>query len=260
MAGWVRGSTIGVLLVIASVALWGQVVAAQERRVVAVGVVDERGEPVAGLAAENFRGKYRGKAVKVISAEREAGPRRIVVLLDMSESMDGAPGKWSYARTAFEGLVAYGPEGAKLALVTFDGAPEKRIGFEEWNAEAGLALGELEKPRKVRKGERPRELWEAWRIAEEEMLAERRLGDVVYFISDGPQVVYGDAVPAGSANSRPPVCDGIRYFTFDFPERGRGRPLLSELAEGTGGGSLHAVFGGAIRDRVSKAYVPLEGV
>ncbi len=35
---------------------------------------------------------------------------------------------------------------------------------------------------------------------------------------------------------------------------------MSGLAAATGGEALHAVFGGAIRDRVSKAYVPLEGV
>ena len=35
---------------------------------------------------------------------------------------------------------------------------------------------------------------------------------------------------------------------------------MSSLAAATGGEALHAVFGGAIRDRVSKAYVPLEGV
>jgi len=99
-------------------------VAAQERRVVAVNVLDEQGRQVTGLTAENFRGKYRGQPVRIVAAEWDTGPKRIVILLDMSESMDGVPGKWSYARTAFQGLLAHGPEGARLALVTFDGAPE----------------------------------------------------------------------------------------------------------------------------------------
>ncbi|MCI0659216.1 MAG: VWA domain-containing protein, partial [Acidobacteria bacterium] len=156
----------------------------QERRVIAVGVVDEKGEQVAGLRAENFRGKYRGQPVKIISAERDAGPRRIVIVLDVSESMDGAPGKWSYAQTAFQGLIANGPEGARLALVTFDGAPEKKIGFEEWSAEAGLALGELERPRKMERGAKPLGLLGAMK-AGLGLLGEERAGDVFFVITDG---------------------------------------------------------------------------
>ncbi len=246
------------MCVVLLVLVWAAAASGQEKRVVAVNVVDEQGQPVTGLRAENFRGKFRGEAVKIVSAEWDARPKRIVILLDMSESMDGTPGKWSYAQTAFRGLLAHGPEGARLALVTFDGAPEKRIGFEEWEAQAGLALGELEKPGRVEKGKRPRSLWEAWGLAEQ-MLAEPRPGDVVYFITDGSPV-SSDALPADSGNSRSLECDGVRFFTFDFYERGSGGWDLSSLASSSGGEALHTVLGNMIRDRRSKAYVPLEGV
>ena len=229
-------------------------VAAQERRVVAVNVVDEKGEPVVGLGAENFRGKYRGEPVRIVSAEWDTGPRRIVIVLDVSESMDGAPGKWSYAQTAFQGLIANGPDGARLALVTFDGAPEKRIGFEEWSAEAGLALGELERPRKMERGAKPLGLLGAMK-AGLGLLGEVEAGDVFFVITDGWRTPE-----EGGEELRSVYCGGMRVFTFDFFVRGGGGANMSGLAAATGGEALHAVFGGAIRDRVSKAYVPLEGV
>lgn len=226
---------------------------AQEKRVMAVNVLGEEGRPVTGLRAENFRGKYRGQPVKIVSAEWEPGPKRIVVLLDMSESMDGVPGKWSYAQTAFRGLMTHGPEGARLALVTFDGAPEKRIGFEEWNAEAGLALGELEKPGKREKGSELVGLLGAME-AGLEMLEEPKVGDVFYVITDG----WSEGGESGSVQRM--FCGGVRMFAFGFIERGGGGVDFRSFAADTGGESLTAVFGTAIRDRRSKAYVPLEGV
>jgi hypothetical protein len=226
---------------------------AQERRTVAVNVVDEQGRQVTGLKAENFRGKFRGQAVKIVSAEWDAGPRRIVVLLDMSESMDGVPGKWSYAQTAFKGLLAHEPEGARLALVTFDGGPEKRIGTEEWGEAAGLALGELEKPGKREKGSRLTGFLDAVE-AGLELLGEARAGDVLYVISDGWSV-GGESEPFDKV-----FCRGVRVFAFGFVERNTGGVDFRTLARDTGGDSLTAVFGFALRESRSKAYVPLEGV
>ena len=86
---WIPWARTAALVVMAGL-VWGANVAAQERpiappsgaqgkRVVAVNVVTQEGQPVEGLGAENFRGKYRGEAVKIVSVERDTGPRRIVI-------------------------------------------------------------------------------------------------------------------------------------------------------------------------------------
>lgn len=60
---------------------------AQERRVIPVSVVGKDGKIVEGLTAANFRGKFRGKEVTIISANLPPKPLRIAILLDTSKSM-----------------------------------------------------------------------------------------------------------------------------------------------------------------------------
>jgi len=60
--------------------------AAQERRVIPVTVVDRQsGRPVQGLTVTSFR----SKSFEVISATPKSGPYRIVLLVDLSGSMNG---------------------------------------------------------------------------------------------------------------------------------------------------------------------------
>lgn len=56
----------------------------QERRVIAVSVVDKEANFVGGLTADNFRGEFRGKEVKILSVEPNTEPRKVIVLVDSS--------------------------------------------------------------------------------------------------------------------------------------------------------------------------------
>jgi uncharacterized protein with von Willebrand factor type A (vWA) domain len=92
-------------------------------RTVSVNVVGEGGVFLRGLNKENFRVTYRGKPANVLHLACTEGPRRVVILLDVSGSMSGQEtgesGKWQIARAAAWELVASLPRGSKAALITF---------------------------------------------------------------------------------------------------------------------------------------------
>src|SRR2546428_12528825 len=57
------------------------------------------GQPVASVPTSSFKGEFRGKPVRILSATRDLGPRRIVVLLDASASMAGfQKEKWACSK------------------------------------------------------------------------------------------------------------------------------------------------------------------
>src|SRR3972149_2012270 len=84
------------------------------RRTLAVNVLDEQGNQVSGLTAANFRAEFRGQPVKILSAALDTQPRRIVLLVDVSESMAARVGKGELAaRPAGD---SSDPSGARTAL------------------------------------------------------------------------------------------------------------------------------------------------
>lgn len=62
-------------------------VAAQERRTIAVSVIDKQGKFVEDLTTENFRGKLSREPIKILSVELARGSRRIGIVID-SFSLD----------------------------------------------------------------------------------------------------------------------------------------------------------------------------
>jgi len=88
------------------------------QRTAVANVLTEAGQQVADVPASSFRGTFRGKPVRVVSATRDLGPRRIVVLLDASGSM-GQPGKWELARGAVREIVLTSPAEYQIAFLIF---------------------------------------------------------------------------------------------------------------------------------------------
>jgi len=150
---------------------------------VVANVLTEAGQPVADVPASSFRGTFRGKPVRVLSATQDPGPRRIVVMLDASGSMGQPPGKWQLAHGAAREIVLTSPAEYQIAFLIFADKVDRVVGFPEGRKAATDGLAALEPGRGwIPKGKTA--LFDA--ILEGlELLGSARPGDVIYVITDG---------------------------------------------------------------------------
>lgn len=121
-----------------------------EQRNVIVNALDARGMPITNLGVDNFRGRYRGRPVKILSSGRREDPNgRIFVLFDTSASMAGAvdSSKWKIARVAALDFVSSAPPQARISFMTFAAAVGQRFDadggrqpIQDWLNSAGAAL------------------------------------------------------------------------------------------------------------------------
>jgi len=108
-------------------AAFGQEVLPCQQRTMIANVVDDRGITPTDLTRENFKIAYKGRTANPLSVVYTDGPRRVVVLLDVSGSMNRqGTGKWEVARAAAGELVAALPPGSKASLTTFSEKTEIR--------------------------------------------------------------------------------------------------------------------------------------
>src|SRR5439155_2944461 len=115
-------------------------------RTVTVNVFDGTGNPVKSLGKANFRAVMHKREVGIVSASYDAGPHRIVILLDTSGSMiSGA--KWKAAVAVAEALVSLASPQSSFALLTFTDHVEDRIGFGHGRKEVADELAKLESTR-----------------------------------------------------------------------------------------------------------------
>ncbi|MSO18911.1 MAG: hypothetical protein EXQ56_00355 [Acidobacteria bacterium] len=110
-------SRILILLLLTERILLGQESCLQQS--VPVGVIDSRGELVAGLDISSFRGEFRGKPVEIKSAMIDHQPRRILMLLDVSGSITLDHEIWNFAVQAAADAIRELTGGNALALASF---------------------------------------------------------------------------------------------------------------------------------------------
>lgn len=212
------------------------------QRVVVVSVVDKEGNPVSGLTAEDFRGEFRGQPVKIVAVEPESDAPRIVLLLDVSDSMREAK-QMGLARMAAVDLITSVPGGQRMALLLVSGDVSKEVGFGENRA---LLLARLPRVEEELSGYPPGTALLDAILEALAVLGTSQAGDVIYVISDG-----GDnASKAGLRKvERALLESGVRLFGFLLPERvfvGRSPVpelryegyVVRELAEQSGGAVL----------------------
>jgi len=201
------------------------------RRTLAVNVLDERMQPVSGLTAVNFRGRFRDEEVRIVSVTADTQPRRIVLLVDVSESMATRVGRWGLAVEAAEHLLGTGPPDSTIALVTFAEKVEARTGFEFETQKARQALkavrpaGDSSDPSGTRTALRDA-VMEATRL-----LTPSRTGDAIYLITDGYDTfsrAKDEEVEAALLGS------GARLFAVVLPDWA-GPSLFVETPQGPAG-------------------------
>lgn len=203
------------------------------------------GQPVASVPASSFKGEFRRKPVRILSAMRDLGPRRIVVLLDASGSMAGlTKGKWDFVQRAASDVAAHAPADSSVALVVFNDKVKQKVDFS-----AG-PQAVLERIAQVRAGRTPDRLPAGRTPLRDAILEGLKLlepatpGDVIYVITDG-----GDNASKSSpvAVEKALVSAGIRLFGFlvaDSPELRRvpeeesGRHDFLQLVQATGGSTF----------------------
>jgi hypothetical protein len=147
--------------------------------------VFDRGSVPPGLTKDNFQINYRGQSLVPRNAAYSEGPRRVIVLLDVSGSMNqpGYSAKWKLARLAADDLIAVLPPRSKAGLITFAGTNKTQAWLSadhtsimDWlhNDEAG-SLDHL-------KGKTA--LYDAIQSALEQ-LQPTEPGDAIFVITDG---------------------------------------------------------------------------
>jgi hypothetical protein len=218
------------------------------RHTVLANVVDRDGFPLSGLRAEDFRGEFRGKPVRILAATIDERPKRIVVLLDASGSMVYQEGKWMLALQAARDIFGTAPPDNSVALLVFGSKIDTKIDFAQGRAAAIQELQSLETGRKAfGKGERRTALLDT--ILEGiGLLSPPQPGDVIYIITDGGENRSRNKV---RKVERAMVSGGVRLYGLllspvsgsVFPpspvEELEGPSLLRDLTETTGGSLLY---------------------
>ncbi len=190
------------------------------------------GQPVASVSTSSFKGEFRGKPVRILSATRDVGPRRIVVLLDASGSMVGlTKGKWDLVLRAASDVAAHAPPDSSVALIVFNDKVKQKVDFS-----AG-PKAVLERIAQVREGRTPDRLPAGRTPLRDAVLEGLKLlepatpGDVIYAITDG-----GDNA---SKSSPVAVEKAVDYPGHRIaPEEESARHDFLQLVQATGGTTL----------------------
>jgi uncharacterized protein with von Willebrand factor type A (vWA) domain len=91
------------------------------QQAIPVTIVSLNGARVPELTSANFVASYKGKAVQVVSASIDKSGRRIVLLLDVSDSMLGrdSDADWNFPLNIAKHLLAAMPSSTAIGLSAF---------------------------------------------------------------------------------------------------------------------------------------------
>jgi hypothetical protein len=225
--------------------LWGTVSFAQQA--VPVSIVSLSGAKVPELASANFAASYKGKAIRVGSASVDSTVRRIVLLLDVSDSMLGRDSEadWNFPLDVAENLLAAMPSSTVVGLSAL-GTELEHITSPTYHRKT--LKDEVEVIRKARwsfsKHDQADTSIRDAIIAGAKLFDHPQLGDALYVITDG---IDNTSEAEIEEVYEALACRGIRLFTFVVSRRVDNRftsatsaaqRTMRELSEDTGGGSI----------------------
>lgn len=200
---------------------------------IVVNVVDKQGKPVPGLAPESFHVRAGDETVMVKSAQTGAGTHRVVLLVDISGSINKSEQTWEMARIAAGNLLVAAPSTIRVALVLFSDRVIDTIGFDRPPTDIVERLAKLEN------GKGRTAILDSIDYSLK-LLQPAGLGDAIYIISDGGE----NASKAHRSDVESKLlAQGIRLFAFVLqrntyfatPEEANGPTMLSDLTQVTGG-------------------------
>jgi hypothetical protein len=223
---------------------WAQQPNCQERTVL-VSIQSLNGTSVPEITPNNFQGTYRGQAVQIGSVTLDREPRRIVLLLDTSNSVLGndSPG-WQITFAVADDLLASMPQTAEIGFATFAEALDNMISPTRDRQRLKSELSALRTTRAdLEKKDRRTALWDAIRQSIG-IFGSPQMGDVLYIITDGQD---NHSKTELQEIQQKLLAAGIRVFVFDpsVGEQRMTRMLLErltdffELVKDTGGMAVH---------------------
>lgn len=191
-------------------------------RTVLVNVLDKKGLPVEGLGRDNFRAKYHGQTVEITSVTRDAGPRRLVLLLDLSASMQDK-WKWKTEQTLAADAVRQNTPGTSFALALFGSEVEDQVNFTQGLEPLAKKLIELPNAlQAIRSKGHQTAIYDAVQEALDG-LSPAREGDAIYLLTDG----LDNHSKRSSGQVEPALLSArVRMFAFLFPELSMGRTAM----------------------------------
>ena len=203
------------VLALAILALWASAAWTQtpvpERRVFAVSVLDKEGQAVTGLSAANFRGKFKGQPVNIISVTSDAGRRRIALVIDTGIR---SAEQWPLGWTAAESLVlSLGPN-HDVALYVLTTRLERYGIFRRDAQRLHRKLLEAHEQAKAQKGPVTHPAKAVPDVLQE--FPSPGFADVLYLITGSPHEVSSSDKESVEAAL---VRAGVRAFTLWINER-----------------------------------------
>jgi len=224
-----------------------------------VSVMDERGVPVRGLAAGDFRAGLRGQTAKIISVKEDVQPRRVLLLLDTGANMrDTTSGKWKLALEVATHVVQNTPRNYEMKVAIFGkpGKPDHRLDAGE-PISSPISFDDLARglPLVDRAVKRP-PLFDA--LADGLRLMDKpRPGDAIFVVTDGANESSKTKV---SELEHLLLSAGVRLFAVTFPMRYErsgltvNAPAFSEDKENTDFLNLSSTSGGKTMRVLPKFY------
>jgi VWA domain containing CoxE-like protein len=201
-------------------------------RAILVEVWDQQGKAVQGLQPDSFHVRAGDETITVKSAQARAG-RRVVLLVDVSGSINKSEHTWEMARVVAGNLLAAAPSSLRVALVLFSDRIIDTIGFDRPAADI------VERLAKMENGKGHTAILDSLDYSIK-LLQPAEVGDVIYIVSDGGE--NSSKVHRSDIENKL-LGDGIRLFAFILqpktpfvtPEEAAEPNLLSDLTQVTGG-------------------------
>jgi VWA domain-containing protein len=186
-----------------------------ERRTVTVNVIGPDARLIRGLDAHNFTAEFHGQPAEILGADVDAGPRRVIILLDTSGSMiDRSKESWSASLGIAKDLVQRLPPENSVTLLTFADKVDRSFDFSQDRSVILQKLSDLESGWKAfPQGLRHTALWEAI-LEAMQLFNSPHFGDVIYIITDGEDNA-SHAKPNMVRNSL--LAGGVRLFALLLP-------------------------------------------
>ncbi len=213
------------------------------QRIIPVSIFNHGSASAPVFTSGNFAGSFKGKAVHINSISPDPGPRRVIILLDISGSMLGSTtdADWNFPLDLAEVLLVKMPPNTQIGLAVFATELEHVVALTNDRKKLNQELETVRKSR-WQFGDRDTAIWDSI-LAGAKQFDGSQAGDAIYLITDG--------IDNKSEHSTQNVvqelsCSGIRLFPFLLEDRRKTdreiRPSsfsaqlkLTDMATDTGG-------------------------